>query len=142
MNSKTRLAVSGAKLLLLAFIAIVLAINVVHAENAPQTTTARPVRFHWRRGPLSASFLLANDARIQIGKNSNARLADLRRGQIAHVAYTIENGRWLAHEIVVNPPHGAHAAYKAAGAGSDLHAHGAILGYDSSTGRLTIRFHH
>lgn len=142
MNSKSSLAISGAKLLWLAVIAIVSAITVTHAEGVPESPKAKPVGFHWRRGPLSASFLLANDAIIHIGANPNARLTDLKRGQIAHVAYTIENGRWLAHEIVVNPPHGARAVYKKAGVSSDLHAHGAILGYDSSTGRITIRFHH
>ena len=79
-------------------------------------------------------FLLASDATIRIGNNpSDAHLTDLMTvGQVAHVHYTIQNGTWLAHEIVVNPPHVGHAAKKSTKSEADeLHTHGEILGYNA-----------
>jgi hypothetical protein len=136
MKAKFRRAGFATELVLLLFGVAVPGITAARAESVQP----RPVVFHLHRGPLSASFLLANDAGVRIGTNANASLMDLRVGQVALIGYTIENGRWLAHQIVVKPPHGkrlsAHSSEP-----NELHAHGAILGYDSSTGRLTIRFH-
>jgi len=102
----------------------------------------RPIWFHVYRGPVGESFFLASDAVIRLGSNTNARLIDLRVGEIAHVTYTIENGVWLAHEIVVNPPHGSHAADHSTGTQTnELHAHGKILAYNAATGHLTIKYH-
>ena len=141
MKARFRPAWLGAGLFMLAMVAIVPGISTVRGERATDSPKARPILFHLHRGRLSASFLLANDATIRIGTNASANLMELRVGQVAHVRYTIENGVWLAHEVVVNPPHEGHAAKTLGTHANELHAHGAILGYDSSTGRLTIRYH-
>ncbi len=89
-----------------------------------------------RQAPTTVTFALPADAIIHLGSNTNAALANLAVGQVAHVRYTVENGVWLAHEIVVNPPAAAHLPKTSAG---ELHTHGAIVSYNPSTGLLTIK---
>jgi len=119
---------------------IACAVEAQPASNA--VPPARPVYLRAHRGALSASFTLANDAKIRLGTNSEAVLTDLRAGQTAHVSYTIENGLWLAHEIVVNPPHTKQAGSSTNSPNPNmLHTRGAILAYNASTANLTIRYH-
>ena len=142
MKAKYRPARLGIGLSFFMLIAVLAGGFTVQAERVSDSPKTKLVAFHVRRGLRSVSFLLANDATIRIGTNDKANLMDLRVGQMAHVHYTIQNGTWLAHEIVVNRPHGGHAAKKSANQTDALHAHGEILGYNASTGQLTIRFHH
>lgn len=98
-----------------------------------------PIRFH--RSVAGESFFLASDVNICLGSNTNASLTDLKLGEIAHVSYTIENGRWLAYEIVVTPSHRSRAASRSSTGTNELHAHGKILAYNATTGNLTIKYH-
>jgi hypothetical protein len=86
--------------------------------------------------PTTVTFALPADATIHLGSNTNAALVDLTAGEVAHVHYTVENGTWLAHEIVVNPPHSSHLTTAVAG---ELHTHGTIVSYNPSAGLLTIK---
>ena len=100
---------------------------------------AREVVVRMRRVHHKAAtetFALAADVHIHVGTNTNAAMTDLPVGSVAHVRYTIENGLWVAHEIVVNQPKGGHSPKPEAG---ELHAHGAILGYDLNNGLVTIK---
>jgi hypothetical protein len=111
------------------------------ARNGVEPQT-HPVSYHLYRSRPTESFILASDAVIRLGTNSAAQLTDLKVGQTARVSYTIENGLWFAHEIVVNPPRGSHAGSHSPTASTNtLHAHGAILSYNAATGNLTIRYH-
>jgi hypothetical protein len=98
------------------------------------------VRYH---GATSiATFALESNAKITLGTNTNASLNDLAVGEVAHVSYTIENGVWLAHKVVVNPVHHHNTASQPHVAKTnELHAHGKITSYDASSGTISIRFH-
>lgn len=110
---------------------------VVHGPIHLHRHHPHTIFFYTYRGHRTATFALAGDARVHLGPNPNARLADLKLGEIAHVSYTVENGRWLAHEISIHP-HGSHLRGSIKG---ERHAHGAILGYNTSAGNITIRYH-
>lgn len=98
---------------------------------------------HYSGAASIAVFKLASNAKITIGANTMAGLNALSVGEVARVSYTIENGVWLAHKVVVNPvhhektstcqPHPAKA--------NELHAHGKITSYDASAGTISIQFH-
>jgi len=89
-----------------------------------------------RQAVATVTFALPADAVIHLGSNTNAALANLAVGQVAHVRYTVQNGVWLAHEIVVSPPPGSHPPKASAG---ELHTHGAIVSYNPSAGLLSIK---
>ena len=94
---------------------------------------------HIHHNATTVTFALAADARIHVGSNTNATLADLAGGQIAHIHYTVENGNWLAHEIAVNPPHGHHLLKDVSG---ELRVHGPVVSFNPSAGLLTIKHSH
>jgi hypothetical protein len=102
------------------------------------------VRYH---GATSiVTFTIASNAKIILGTNKNASLNELAVGEVAHISYTIENGVWLAHKVVVNPVHHQHPNSPGTGhphpaKTSELHAHGKITAYDASAGTISIRFH-
>ena len=122
--------------------------GVAAAQSQPASKVvvsngAHSVILRLHRGPVTESFTLANDAKIRLASNSNASLTGLKVGDIAQVFYTIENGRWIAHEIVVNQPHGSHDEDRSNRTGiSELHAHGRILAYNAATSNLTIKYQH
>jgi hypothetical protein len=100
----------------------------------------RVVVLHSHSGFTTESFALTTDTGIQLGGNPNAFLTDLHAGETAHIAYTVENGFWVAHQIVVNPPAGTHVATQATGTEPNyLHTRGTILSYNAYTGVLVIR---
>jgi len=103
---------------------------------SPKSTEVVVRMRHVHHEPTTVTFALPAGATIHIGTNTTAALTDLTVGQVAHVRYTIENGNWLAHEIVVNPVHGAHLPKTTNG---ELAAHGAIVSYNPSAGLLTIK---
>ncbi len=123
----------------------VLVMATARSETIPEATGSAhptPVWFHLNRGVVGESFFLDSDVNIHLGSNTNASLTDLKLGEIAHISYTIENGRWLAHEIVVSPLHGSRNENRSNGTRMrELHAHGRILAYNASTGNLTIKYH-
>jgi hypothetical protein len=109
--------------------------------QAVDSPRPHPVFLRRSRGLATESFTLASDAKIRLGSNTNVDLVDLRVGQIAHVSYTVENGLWLAHEIVVNSPYAGHAEIHPHHAPTNtLHAHGTILAYNGANGILTIKY--
>jgi hypothetical protein len=111
--------------------------------ESPKAREVVIVRMHRAHHAATESFVLAAGARILVGANTNATLADLTTGEVAHVAYTVENGTWFAHEIVVNPPHAPHAEKSIpAATPSQLHAHGAIISFNTSNGVLTLKRGH
>jgi hypothetical protein len=113
---------------------------VVILPKVAVTNPSHPFIHHVHHVGANKTFSLANDAVVRLGSNPNAGLADLRVGEVAHVSYTVENGWWIAHSIVVNPPPAVHtASHSHAGSTGELHAHGRIVAYNVSSGSLTIR---
>jgi hypothetical protein len=96
------------------------------------------------RATSTATFTLASDAKIHLGTNTMASLSALSVGEVAHISYTIENGVWLAHRVVVNPVHRQHhnstSNHPHVTKTNELHAHGKILSYDVFAGRISISF--
>ena len=110
------------------------------ARNTVAYHLPRVVVLHSHGGFSTESFALASDTGIQLGGNPNAFLTDLQAGETAHIDYTVENGFWVAREIVVNPPASHHVATQATGSAPNyLHTHGTILSYNAYTGVLVIR---
>jgi hypothetical protein len=113
-----------------------------HAAELLVSRRAHPHLLNLHQGHTTESFILANDAIIRIGSNTQAGLGELKLGEVAEVAYTVENGRWLAHEVEVKSLDGGHSASDShSNLTNELHAHGEILAYNVSTGNLTIRYH-
>jgi hypothetical protein len=151
MNAKSKLIRIPLGLLVLALSA---SAGMAADKTTPSVAVVPPpaktgvMRYH---GATSiATFALASNAKIILGTNTKASLNDLVVGEVAHVSYTIENGVWLAHKVVVNPVHHNNTAtshpntattHPHVAKTNELHAHGKITSYDASVGTISIKFH-
>jgi hypothetical protein len=128
----------------LLFDAVVLAIllAVVPATDAANTKPAatqssqkpkpRPERFCYYNPVRAAVFALGADVSIQVGTNANATLRDLKVGKVARIGYTVVNGEFIAHSIVVSESAGKNTPQR--------YASGPITAINSSAGTITIKY--
>ena len=102
----------------------------------------------FRRGAVFQNqvFQVASDARIVVGTNRTASLANVRIGDRVGISYAQENGVWVIHRLADGVPHNApHPGTKPAPtqhprpkAPALFHAHGVVRGVDLQAGTLLI----
>jgi Cu/Ag efflux protein CusF len=102
-----------------------------------------------KHAPQPQTFKVAADAKIIVGDNRKATLADLKAGETVNIAYTEENGAMVAHRIrdlELNPektpkPEGTNSVPKKPGGNADdtsKHARGIVEKVDVQAGTITI----
>lgn len=86
-------------------------------------------------------FHVAPDAKIHVGDNKNATLADLKTGTVIHVAYTEENGVRTANRIADAVPKTGdkHVANSEPAHKGEKHLHGVLESVDSAANTLVVR---
>lgn len=86
-------------------------------------------------------FGVAPDAKIHVGDNKNATLADLKTGTVVHIAFTEEKGVRTAHHIsdMAPKPTGAKEGEKPKAHNDEKHIHGVLESVNAGANTITIR---
>jgi hypothetical protein len=94
---KTTLSLTSFLLLIAAFS---LTLSATAAENEATVRGGKKVVVERnRKAAKNEAFHVAPDAKIHVGENKSASLADLKIGTVIHIAYTEENGVRTAYRI-------------------------------------------
>lgn len=129
------------------FFACVLAASIGLAYGAGETTIKgekekNVVGEHRHKASKkNEHFGVAPDAKIHVGDNKSATLADLKIGTVVHIAFTEEKGVRTAHHIsdMAPKPTGTKEGEKPKAHNDEKHLHGVLESVDSGANTITVR---
>lgn len=96
---------------------------------------------HRHRGHRNEEFSVAPDAKIHVGDNKNATLADLKAGTVVHIAFTEEKGARTAHHIsdMAPKPTEAKEGEKPKVHNGEKHMHGVLESVNVAASTIRVR---